>query len=64
MEADAITGEPNGKRRMSGDQMGMIWHTRCGSETRRGQWMDVEDLVGGTEIRWWDVICRGRTRPL
>jgi hypothetical protein len=31
------TGAPDGKRWMSGDQAGVIWHTRCGSEMRRGQ---------------------------
>jgi hypothetical protein len=38
---------------MSSDEARMIWHTRCGSEMRRGQWMDVEYLVGAAEIRWW-----------
>jgi hypothetical protein len=46
------TGAPDGKRWMSGDQAGVIWHTRCGSEMRGGQWMDVADLVGAMEIRW------------
>jgi hypothetical protein len=56
-----LTGAPNGEQQMSSDYKRMIWHIRCGSEMRRGQRTDVADLVGATEIQWWDVICRRGT---